>query len=464
MARTVLSIEPDGRDGFQVRLERAPLKFPGARVPGPLDCDPDSLPDWTTPNGVAAYGQSLADRLSGHGAVHQALQALALTPPDRHAPLYVRALAPEADALRWEALRSGQGDFFALRSTSPVGRIVYVDSGEDRAPDPFEPPLRVMALLSALGVDADKEWAYLLKAVQDANQAGLPVELEVRVGKPELLDEINAAALPGVRVRPLPSLSSDLERDIEAFRPHLLHAFCHGSVGYGAGWLEFATSVDWELTDAGMPPERGSLVVDVDQLTRLPAVRAAWLVTLNCCEGGRSSAELHAMAARLVEAGTAAAIGMQEPVHAGDAHEFCRAFYPALFGLLADRLAPGTAGAAEIEWAEALYAPRRALLDRNGHDPTSDRTWTLPVLYVRPERFHVLRQAAPPPGAPAVPEPSPEEVEAMRDRAHIVAGLLRVLPEGTPEAARDDLLALLADLPPTLRPRRDGSFESGASP
>src|SRR5690606_7521092 len=254
---------------------------------------------------------------------------------------------------------------------------------------------------------------------------------------------------------------NELEQDIEAFRPHLLHAFCHGSVGYGAGWLELATSVDWELTDGGMPPERGSLVVDVDQLTRLAAVRTAWLVTLNCCEGGRSTAELHAIAARLLEAGTAASIGMQEPVHAGDAHELCRPFYPAPIDLLADRLAPGAAGATEIEWADALYAPRRALLDRNGHDPTSDRTWTLPVLYVRPERFHVLRQAAPQPGAP---EPSPEEIDAMRERAHIVAGLLRVLPEGTPEAARDDLLALLADLPPTLRPRRDGSFESGPPP
>src|SRR5690606_26773372 len=111
MARTVLSIEPDGRDGLQVRLERAPLKFPGARVPGPLDCDPDTFPDWTTPNGVAAYGQCLADRLSGHDAVRQALQALALAPPGQRAPLYVRVLAPEADALRWEALRSGQGDF-----------------------------------------------------------------------------------------------------------------------------------------------------------------------------------------------------------------------------------------------------------------------------------------------------------------------------------------------------------------
>ena len=461
MARTVLSIEPDGRDGFQVRLERAPLKFPGARVPGPLDCSPDTFPDWTTPNGVAAYGQCLADRLSGHDAVRQALQALALAPPGQRAPLYVRVLAPEADALRWEALRSGQGDFFALRSSSPVGRIVYVDSGEDRRPDPFEPPLRVMALLSALGVPAGKEWASLRRAVQDAHQAGLPVEVEVRVGEPGLLLEINAAAVPGVRAALLPSRSNELEQDIEAFRPHLLHAFCHGSVGYGAGWLELATSVDWELTDGGMPPERGSLVVDVDQLTRLAAVRTAWLVTLNCCEGGRSTAELHAMAARLVEAGTAAAIGMQEPVHAGDAHEFCRAFYPALFDLLADRLAPGAAGATEIEWADALYAPRRALLDRNGHDPTSDRTWTLPVLYVRPERFHVLRQAAPQPGAP---EPSPEEIDAMRERAHIVAGLLRVLPEGTPEAARDDLLALLADLPPTLRPRRDGSFESGPPP
>lgn len=466
MARTVLSIESDGRDGFQVRLTRAPLKFPGARIPGPLDCDPDSLPDWTSPNGVAAYGQSLTERLNGHGAVYQALQAIALAPPDQRTALYVSAHEPEADALRWEALRSGQGDFFALRSTSPVGRIVCVDAGEDRPPDPFEPPLRVMALLSALGVSAEKEWESLIKAVRDARQAGLPIEVEVRVGEPDLLDAINTAALPGVRARLLPSLSNELEQDIDAFRPHLLHAFCHGSVGYGAGWLELATSVDWELAADAMPPERGSLIVNVDQLTRLAAVRAAWLVTLNCCEGGRSTTELHAMAARLVEAGTAAAVGMQEPVHAGDAHTFCRAFYPALFDLLADQLTPGAAGTTEIEWADALYAPRRALLNRNGHDPASDRTWTLPVLYVRPERFYVLRRPAPPKPSPeeaepAAPKSSPEEIEAMRDHAHTIAGLLRVLPEGTPDAFREDLLALLADLPPPLQPRRDGSFEPG---
>lgn len=452
MARTVFSIEPDGRGGFQVKLERAPAPILDAHVPGPLDCDPDDLPDWAAPQGVAAYGKSLAERLGGHPAVQQALQTLALAPPDQRSPLYVRALAPEAEALRWETLCSGQGEFFALRRTSPVGRIVYVGYGDDRPPDPFEPPLRVMALLSALGVPARNEWTSLWKAVEDARAAGLPVEVAVRVGEPDLLDAITQAGHPGVYVAPLPSRSNELEQDIEAFHPHLLHAFCHGNVGYGADWLELATSVDWELADGGAPPERGSLVVDVDQLASLPAVRAAWLVTLNCCEGGRGGAELRAMAARLVEAGAAAAVGMQEPVHAGDAHEFCRAFYPALFDLLADQLAAAGPGSVEIEWAEALYAPRRALSDRNGHDPTSNRTWTLPVLYVRPERFHVLRRPVPP----------PDELEAMRARAETIAGLLRRLPPDTPEDARDDLLALLADLPPDLRPRRDGSFEPGS--
>jgi hypothetical protein len=163
---------------------------------------------------------------------------------------------------------------------------------------------------------------------------------------------------------------------------------------------------------------------------------------------------------------------MQEPVDARDAHEFCRAFYPALFGILARQLAEG--GVAEVEWADALYAPRQALLDRNGHDPGSSRAWTLPVLYVREEGFHVFSQhpSAPPPPAPppspfsaAPPEPPapPEgdgspDLAALRDHAAAVARLLRVLPEDTPEAFRQDLLDTLGGLPPELRPDRSGAF------
>jgi hypothetical protein len=475
MARTVFSIEYDPRGETCIRLLETGFPF-ASNLPKPLDCTPAGLPDPTLPAGVAAYGQALAQRLADAGSPADpfalTLSALAQTPPGERHPLYVRAVADEADEVRWEALFSGPTGFLALRPSTPIGRIVHVARGQRRPPAVFEPPLRVMALLSALGVKARREWVSLRNALGSTRQANLPVQVELLVGESDLLAEIQAEGVEGVRARPLPSRSDQLFEGIDAFKPHVLHAFCHGTATAGVRQLELATGSDWDLWEDGHPPERGSLIVRIQALAEQAAVRGAWLVTLNCCEGGRGEGDARAMAYDLVAAGTGAAIGMQEPVDASDAHEFCRALYPALFGLLARQLTEG--GFAEVEWADALYAPRQALLDRNGHDPGSSRAWTLPVLYVREEAFHVFSQAPPPPPPPAppsgpfsaAPEPSPlsDEGEAapdlagLREHADAVARLLRLLPEDTPEAFRHDLLDTLGDLPPELRPDRSGAF------
>jgi hypothetical protein len=279
----------------------------------------------------------------------------------------------------------------------------------------------------------------------------------VLVGKRELFQTLSAEAqggqLPGVTVHPIPDRSAELAALLESFAPRILHFFCHGAVALGRSGLELAVFADWLRND-----NRSSLVVDVDALMGFPGMQDVWLVTLNCCEGGKSVERLHSMAYRLVANGLPTAVGMLEPVDASDAHEFCGFFYPAAFDAIRKAVdsvqAAGNGATAEVQWIEALFPSRTALRDKYlQDDPADNRRWVLPVLYVRPDPFQIrLLQPAGPP---------PEELKSMQARAEMVAGTLRVLPAETPPDVRQRLLDLLADLPPEMRPDASGAFPSG---
>jgi hypothetical protein len=190
--------------------------------------------------------------------------------------------------------------------------------------------------------------------------------------------EIAGGALTGVTVKLLESSVDKLEATLDAFKPHLLHFFCHGAVDHGVSRLEVATALDWA---AGV--DVASLVLPVEQLIALPAMRQTWLVVLNCCEGGAATAQLHSMAHTLVARGAPAAVGMLEPIAAADAHRFCAGFYPALFREIGQALAQSSSALpAPIEWSLPLRAARIQI--NSGVDPKSERTWALPVLYARP--------------------------------------------------------------------------------
>ena len=182
----------------------------------------------------------------------------------------------------------------------------------------------------------------------------------------------------------------------------------------------------------------------IDQLAGMAAMKRVWLITLNCCEGGRATGDLHSMAHILVAEGRIpAAIGSLEPLDAADASEFSAAFYPAVFDSLSGVLANNEPGECELEWAEALRLPRTGLCELHGNEPRNHRQWALPVLYVRPESFRLKK----------LPGVAPE----MRIYAEKVAGALRALPPDAPEQVRDQLLALLDGYPESLRPDRFGN-------
>lgn len=455
--RTVVLVEREGEDSLRVKLDKAPALFDGAKVGHLLDCDPDTMPPWTDPRAVEAHGLTLSSKLAAaHPAIRQALEDLLRAPAHQRRPLYFHIQADEAERFWWEALFDAKKGFLALDARWPIARMA--DFGVDSATiHAFAPPLKIMALLSALNRDAEPEWRRLYEAVEGARKNGLPVEVMVLVGKRELFQTLSAESqagqLSGVTVLPIPDRSAELAALLESFAPRILHFFCHGMAALGRSGLELATFADWLRNDG-----RSSLVIDVDALMGFPGMQDVWLVTLNCCEGGKSVERLHSMAYRLVANGLPTAVGMLEPVDASDAHEFCGFFYPAAFDAIRKAVdsvqAAGNGATAEVQWVEALFPSRTALRDKHlQDDPADNRRWVLPVLYVRPDPFQIrlLQPAAPP----------PEELRNMKARAEMVAGTLRVLPPETPPDVRQRLLDLLADLPPELRPDASGAFPSG---
>lgn len=449
--RTIVEIDPimgaGAGDSLLVKV-KSPIVIPDAEKWQVFDCDPDAMPPWTQAGSVREHGLILRQKLTSHPAIASAIQHVLSTPLASRHPVYFKVQASDAERLRWEALWDEDQEFLALDARWPIARIA-----ESQRPDaqhtvhPYAPPLRVMALLSALGRPAKPQWKELHRAVEKARELGLAVELAVFFGEEELLqevrEEIAQGTLPGVQAAAIGDPAA-IEEALDAFAPHILHFYCHGSANVGKPQLELAKITDHDLG-------KSSVILGISKLAGFPALRNVWLVTLNCCEGGKAAANLHSMAHQLVANVVPAAVGMLEPIDAGDAHKFCGAFYTAVFRAVREIENSPAPGNGEIEWVETLHPPR-SLLAQPDPGPLSRVEWTLPVLYVRPERFEVKLEAL----------PAPELLQSMRLRAEAIATVLRGMAATTPDEVRDDILATLADLPPSLRPDRNGNFPGGA--
>jgi hypothetical protein len=450
--RTVVAIEPGFEDAWQMRLFKAPVEIENARKPEIFNCDPDGMLVWDSDAAVRQHGQKLLDELRKHPAIKEAIKDLMKVAPGHSHSFYVYLMVEAAERLCWETLCGNTGEFLSLDTRWPIARIA--DSVVDRQLPmySFKPPLKVMALLSALNRPAAMEWEGLKKAVLASRAANFDIELFVLVGEQTLFDTINqeiANGLQGVQVEPVPDRTSELENLIgDEFRPQILHFFCHGSTSLGLPRLELATILDWRQENPG-----GSLKVEVNELLGLLAMQEIWLVTLNCCEGGKAEENMHSMAHRLVAHGVPAAVGVLEPFDAADAHEFSAGFYPAIFTKL-QRLIEQAAddGVIEMEWADALRPPRKNLCQKHGDDPSNHREWALPVMYVRPEPFRL--RVVP-------PDLNQEVLQNMKLKAQEIAGILSTMPPTSPVTYRQALLDLLADLPDAIKPDLYGNFQDG---
>lgn len=456
--RTVLSVDPLGgvdpvtdAERLTVRIVRSPFEIDKGNVARLLPLSPDELPPWNTPDAVRERGRKVRDSLRQHPGVATLLTQLAATPQGQIQPLYVMLSDSDAELISWETLCDPKDAFVALDRRWPIGRIIDPMSGTSRPPARFEQPVRMLAVISALGVKGQvKEWQMLRDAVLNARQSGLKVDMRVLVGDAQLRQQIDAELpkLPGFEAGPIDGLAQDLVAGIVDWAPNLLHLFCHGRSEAGAQFVELATATAYLDPEA----EDGIVKLTPKQLVDISGqLRNPWLLTLNCCASGKAARNLQSIAHRVVGAGMPAAIAMLEPVDAADAHVFSRAFYRSLFAAL-KRVADTLKGAqrASMEWSEAMVEARNALCDAHGSAPEHG-AWTFPVLYVRGlEPFHFEQPQA---------AGSDDMATEYRSRALLVAGWLKTAGARKSEAQRQEVIDLtLYDVPKPYWPTPSGDF------
>lgn len=332
---------------------------------------------------VLNCGRFLFDKLTAHPSIDLELKHT-VTPAGQPRQLYVELRAQGlAEAMPWETLCSPGNDFLSLDPRWPVTRLVHpVDEGAGVRS--FQPPLRAALLLSCLGIRAAPEWRQIWTVLESAP---FPVEVLALVSEEELYQEIKAIGDPRITVEGLPLQIATLQERIARFRPHVIHAFCHGSLEEGPH-LELAVASDW-LTGA---PDR-SLLLEPQQIKELSSKSdATWLAVLNCCDVGAPVGPVHSLARDLVQFGPfAAAIAMREPVRPQDAVSFSAGLYPGLVAAV-QRVVAAAGATTDVDWASMLVEPRRRLCqDRTGllfsTAAKSTKQWTLPILYVRSSTF-----------------------------------------------------------------------------
>lgn len=431
--RTVVLLEDPERGGLRVMLLGRPSGQPGPSRAIKLDGLPRQV---DSADAVERYGRELLDALRTQKDLSDALDDALKATGDDVRPLCFKVQGPRAEqlALCWEMLWEKKAQFLALNPRWPVVRIA--DSNKDTS-RVFRPPLRIMAVMSALGEEARPEWLGLHEAVLAAREGGLPVHLTVVVGEQLLLDELRevAATEPGtlkvVALRARETIT-ELLRDAP---PHLLHFYCHGYVGNGEGQLELAT-----IGDRAEPEgeARSSVEITISELETLVASRDLWLVTLNCCSGAKDAGDVQSIAQSIVAAGAGAALGWREPVDARDANLLCRTLYRELLGQLARQLTTAPVeSTVQLELAASSFGTRRSLRSTHDGDPLR---WTLPVLYLAPRPLSVFVVASQP--AAAVDEAAAREVDAAVIRAAARASTLDAATRSIPGAPATVMEAL----------------------
>jgi hypothetical protein len=354
-----------------------------------FQCDPATLPGLGQPGAVQEHGKRLLASLrQSHPRVNDALTHALAMAAGTACPIYLQLTAlPSAEVYCWEALcDTATGDFMALDPRWQIARIAGSPQLAAREADAFEPPLRLLVVLSALGRDATIEWNAIYGAVTAARAKGLPIAVTVATGQEGLQDHILAQAQTDPALAQFPLTTGlDLVEQVNTVAPHLVHFFCHGTTAFARPRIELATLNDTTAS---------SIELELQDLVTSSGMREAWLTVLNCCESGAASKDVHSLSHSLVVRGLNAVIGMKEAVSELDAFAFSGRLYPSVLDKIRTTLMPLAPGdEAAIDWATVMWAPRKALLQRHQADAAAHE-WTLPVLYVQPDPFRVKRAVA----------------------------------------------------------------------
>lgn len=388
--RTVITVDPSGMidpvtqaHQFYIKIERHPTKIPDMTFVRPLQLTP--LPGWDTPNAVSVRGCLLRDALRKHPGIAAVLDSLGTAAPGTRSPLYVKLSEGDAELMAWETLCDVGNKFVALDRRWPIGRITDPASTIARTPPLFRLPVRIMAVISAHGIAGQqREWDVLRDAADAAITAGLPVEVRVLTGDPNVHAQVTAdiaAARPWVTVAGVEESGAKVLAAIGRWQPNIVHFFCHGRADNNTQLLELARASDFQ--DATV--QSGSVIITGDQLATFgESLDNPWLIVLNCCEGAQASHESLSLAHRVVSAAFPAAFAMLEPVDANDAHEFTLAIYTALMREL--RMVKTQLDARQtvfFELAALTHDARDALNSLHQSNAATQRQWALPALYVR---------------------------------------------------------------------------------
>jgi CHAT domain len=462
MHLTVLRIEPDGPDGLKRRLkvEQAAAREFKLTYGLPFELRSDQLPAWGEDGVVHKYGTALYQALTQHPGVREALECALNSPPEEIRPICFYLDSPDAELFCWETICNPEGKFLALGSDQwPIGRIANSPVSPSRLPHEFAPPLKIMAIISALGpTDREKswdqaEWTRLYESIRSRRSATFPIKLQVVVGQESLVEAVTKARAQDPElleeVRTVPESAFELRNWISNFDPHLLHFFCHGSNDSAGPRLELARITDWDQKEHSRD-RRSSFTLNLDEMLTIPGINDVWLVTLNCCEGSKALRDQWSLTAALVAQGVPAAVGMLESIEPKDSHHFCGYFYDAVLTKLErafQRMRDGQ-GVEVIEWTGTLCDSRNALNAPGRVAKNNQPAWTLPVIYVRRDQFQVRT-------APRLAPSAAERLQA------VVQGELQDLLQTfarDPKAAR--LLELLGV---TLGQTRGGDPVSGAA-
>jgi hypothetical protein len=454
MSRRVIEISRfkvgAGQDGLSFRLSEPSDTYVGADIFTPLNCTAQDAEfaaisgSQLTKDAMRQAGLRLRASLFGQPAVSQAIQE-AITQAKQQGTavpiyLYMRDGTQAIEPLPWETLCDPQEQFLALDSRWPIGRMSGGRLGE-ADPRTFNPPIRMLALLSAATISAQGEWDALYDAL---SRSTMPIDLQVLIAEPDLEQHISQRAVaPNVQVA-VKYLNQpfDLAQVIENadFSPHIIHFFCHGSTIDGPSLL-LATKAGWEQ-------DSSDIEIGPEEFRRIPGWdKHLWLVTLNCCEGAAAEQETNSFARTLVtELKIPAVAAMREAVKVEDANIFCSSFYAALLREIKPSLDTGESFVS-VEWAKALVDPRfsicKAYATSTNTKPSSaaaaSKEWALPVIYVRASDFKLRAVSA------HSPLSTPDRI-AKKAELDQLRRLLADLPAETPQVALTAIKQRVADL------------------
>lgn len=405
-------------------------------------------------NAVLDRGVMVRTALRAHQGICQVLDGIKGTAAHEIRPLFMLLDGEFSQRINWEMLCDTSSAFVALDRRSPIGRIVKQTNPNPLPPSELEVPVRLMVVISALGIgDQKNEWKALRDAVIQARKNGLAISVKVLVGLESLYDSIEveiAGGLDDVELGSIASSSSDLTQAISNWAPHILHFFCHGFSDSNGQQLELATTADHALHDTNPHAlSHGSVTVTGLNLRDLGyTLKNTWLVVLNCCSIGNATSTLPSMAAQVCTAGIPAVVAMMEPVTSADAYRFTKAFYPGALALILDAWTDLKAHASTtLELTTVMYSVRNAIAQGLKSNPQSSPHWSLPVLYVRsidPQLF--VRPAG------------GDNHVRLKTTAQLLTATAAKM---NAEQANEILKKMLGDIPEDQWPTAEGDFHHG---